>query len=326
MQFYNYNIELPFCKKTISFREISTNEQIALIKANLAFPVNQNNQFEYTESILDIISNCIKNKDILKNLNIIDYVLFITKLRIISIGSTIDLVTQSNNKEFKKTKTTLDLNVFLKNLYMSSISILEDNIIKDNDIEIEISWPYLDSIKVFQDLLLNDKTQYEIFLYSYQEFIKTIKYKETLIQFKNFNSIEKIKIIEKLSVSILKKVQEKILEYIKMLTSRDMWEVSTFKEYTFNLYNLSFVEFIKLFFSNDLRELYKEICFFASNNLSSDYVLNISPVERRIHYSLIIEQLNERNKESVPDFENMSLNGSRELQDLAAEFGETYLE
>jgi hypothetical protein len=323
VQFYNYNIELPFCRESISFREISTKEQISLVKANLAFPNNQNNHFEYNNCILDILSNCIKNKDILKNLNIIDYVLFVTKLRIISIGSNIDLITQSNNKEFKKSKTTLDLNVFLKNLYISSISLVEDNIIKDNDIEIEISWPSLDSIKLFQKLMIDNKNQYETFLSSYQEFIKTITYKESLIDFKNFNSDEKIRIIEKLSLSLLKKVQEKILEHIKILTKTDMWGVSTFKEYTFNFHNLSFIEFIKLFFSNDLRELYKEICFFASNNLSCDYILNISPVERKIHYSLVIEQLNERNKESVPDFEKMSLNGSKELQELAAEFGET---
>ena len=87
MQYYNYSAELPFSKKTLKFREITTEEQLILAKANLSFPNDKTNYFDFNNFVIETLSNCIENKNDFKKLNIIDFVLFLTKIRIISIGN-----------------------------------------------------------------------------------------------------------------------------------------------------------------------------------------------------------------------------------------------
>lgn len=319
MQYYNYNAELPFSKKTLKFRELYTEEQIALAKANLSFPISKQNHFDFNNFVLDIIYNCIENKDDIKNLNIIDYVLFLTKLRIISVGNSIELTSQSKNQ---KIKTKINLNDFLKNLYSASIEALVEDIIIENNVEIKISWPKIDSIKMFQNLLNQEKNQYQIFVDSFQEFIEYIKIDDKKILLSNYNQSQKIKIIEKLSVSIIKKLQEKILESLRFLMNADLWNVSTFKEHTFNFYSLNFIDFIRLFFSYDIKYIFQEICYMSAKGLSSEYILKLSPIERKIHFSIIQEQ-NKVDESATENNQNqINLNSSKALQDLALEFGD----
>jgi len=109
VEYYNYNIELPFSKKVVAFREINTNEQMALAKANLSFNNSKDNYFPFNNFVLTTVKNILENKNDFDKINIVDYMLFLTKLRIVSIGNIITLTTESKNKEFKSTKTTIDI-------------------------------------------------------------------------------------------------------------------------------------------------------------------------------------------------------------------------
>jgi hypothetical protein len=316
VQYYNYSAELPFSKKTLKFREITTEEQLILAKANLSFPNDKTNYFDFNNFVIETLSNCIENKNDFKKLNIIDFVLFLTKIRIVSIGNVIELATNSNNK---KVKTQINLNLFLKNLYNASIESLDNNIIIENNVEVKLGWPDLNSIKIFQELINQEKNQYKIFVDSFHEFIEYIKIKDKKILFLSFDQSQKLKIIEKLSVSLIKKVQEKILESLRILMTYDLWNVSTFKDHTFNFYNLNFIDFIRLFFSYDIRSVYQEICYMSAKGLDANYILKLSPLERKIHFSVIQEQNQvegERNNNQI------NLNSSKALQDLALEFGD----
>jgi len=320
---YNYNIDLPFCNKKISFREITTNEQIAIAKAVLSFPNKKDSYLEFNNFFLDILLNCVKEKEDFKQINIIDYVLFVTKLRIISIGETIQLVTESDNPNAKSSKITLDLNEFLKNIYLNGQKLLTDNLIKYKDIEIKISWPHLNSIKLFQNLILKNENNSSLFLDSYQEFIEYIKIKDNKINLYNFSSEEKIQILDKLSLSFVTKIQEKILNLIKEFSDFNYWGISKFEDYKFNFYSLSFIDFIKLFFSYDIKSIYYEICFLASNGLDANYISNLSHMDRKVFVNTVIQQIQEKNKPSNSDSsQGMIPTSSQAVQDLALEFGD----
>ena len=102
-----------------------------------------------------------------------------------------------------------------------------------------------------------------------------------------------------------------------------MWGISAFKDHKFNFYNLNFIDFIRLFFSYDVKSIYKEIFYMANQGLNPDYILKISPSERRI-YSAIIEE--KRKLESNQDGYNYDKIGkkiSSEVEELALEFGDT---
>jgi hypothetical protein len=329
VDYYNYSTELPFSDKKIKFREISTKEQLVLAKANLSFPNTTENHESFNGFVFKTIRNCIENKEEIEKINIIDYILFLTKLRIISIGSLMEFVSESKNSDVKSVKTTLDLNIFLKNLYYGALKSLENNIFEENEVEIKINWPNIDSISIFQEIILKNMSEYEIFYETFQEFVEYIKIKDKKIILKNFSKQQKTQILEKISSSLMKKVQDAILFALKSMNETDLWGVSTFKQYTFNLYNLSFVNFIRLFFSYDVRSIYQDIYYMAAESLPPSYVLDLSPAERKVHTSIIIEARKRKEGEQTPDLNRISQNRpsksnvSKDVQDLALEFGQT---
>jgi len=323
VKYYNYSTELPFSKKNLKFREITSKEQIILAKANLSFENSKENHCEFNEFVIQIIKNCLEKPEDFDDINIIDYVLFITKLRIISVGNIIELMTESQNPEFKNAKTTLNLNIFLKNLYESAMEAIIDNVVSENDVEIGLNWPNIKSIKIFQKILLENKSEYEMFSDSFQEFVEYIKIKDKKISFLKFNTEQKIEIIEKLSVSLIKKAQEKVLDALKFIMNYDLWQVSSFKNQNFNFYNLNYTNIIRLFFSNNIKNIFQEIYYMAKEGLPPSYVQEISPIERKIHLNLIEDSKRTENNETSYDFNKINKNSSKELQDLALEFDDT---
>lgn len=323
MQYYNYSTDLPFSGKVINFREINTGEQIALAKANLSFPNNRNNYYDFNNFILKVFKNCIESPKEIDNLNIIDYVLFVTKLRIVSIGHIIELVSEVENQETKTVKTTIDLNVFLRNLYNAANDSLVENEIFENDIMIKLNWPTVSSIKLFQSQLNQEKSEFKLFSNTFQEFIEYIKIGDKKIFFESFNTEEKIKITEKLTASLLKKTQKTILEALNFLSKQDLFGLTSFKEHTFNFYTLNFIDYIRLFFSYDIKSLYKEIYYFSEANLLPDYIMNISQSERKIYSAIIEEQKRKKNNDVSYDFDKIGSKPLTEVEKLAVEFGES---
>jgi hypothetical protein len=329
VDYYNYNTELPFSNKKIKFREITTKEQLILAKANLSFPNTIENHKDFNDFVFKTIKNCIETQENFENINIIDYILFLTKLRIISIGSIMEFVSESKNSEVKSVKTTLDLNLFLKNLYYGALKSLKNNIFKENDVEVKISWPNVNSIKIFQEVLNKEASEYDIFLETFQEFVEYIKIKDKKIVLNNFSKEQKLKILEKISSSLMKKIQDSIVFIIKTMNETDLWGVSSFNQYTFNIYNLSFVNFIRLFFAYDVKTIYQDIYYMAAESLPPEYVLSLSPAERKVHSSIIIEARKRKEGEQTPDLNRINQNYtskskvSKDVQDLALEFGQT---
>lgn len=321
MEYYNYSTELPFSNKKIKFKEITTEQQIALSKANLSFPKTKENYFDYNDFIIKIIKNCLENSEELDDINIIDYVLFLTKLRIVSIGSSIEFITKTENAEFKTAKTTINLNLFLKNLYYGALESIKNNLIIENNIEIKLNWPTIKSVKTFQNVINDDfKSTFD----SFQEFIEYIKIGDNKIIFSNFDFKQKNEIFCKLSASLIKRIQELIIENVNKLNQCDLFSVESFKNTTFNLFNLSFVDFIRLFFSYDVRSLYQEIYFMAGENLPPEYVLKMSPAERKVYSSIIIEARKKRESNQNDGVNNMiTSKSSKGVKDLALEFGQT---
>jgi hypothetical protein len=70
-----------------------------------------------------------------------------------------------------------------------------------------------------------------------------------------------------------------------------------------------------MIFSYDVKSIYSEIYFLANCSLNPEYILSISPSERRIYMSIIQEQRSKRDG-NQPD------QNSEALKDLALEFGE----
>jgi hypothetical protein len=266
---------------------------------------------------LNVISECVQNKKILNDINIIEYVLFLVKFRMISIGTSVTFFLNTGGKE--KTKLNVDLRTYLTNLYNASLCIEDNQFLYENDIEIKLKWPNINSLKIFNSILIKNNTNdYNLINDTLHEFIDYIKFKNKKIVLNSFKLEEKKYIFEKISVSLKQKIQEIIIDSITKLFESDLFSLEYFKDYKFNFYTLSFIEHLKLFFSYDVRSLYQEIYILSGCGLSTDYIMQISPSERNIYFSIMQEQKNNQNKKSSP--EDTPQNQS--LKDLALEFGD----
>ncbi len=91
MSYYLYSVNLPFSNKEILYREITSKEQIMLCKADGTLPANTSFAKDYTRIFFELISNCVKDPLLLEDINLIDYIILISKIRIASLGNELEL-------------------------------------------------------------------------------------------------------------------------------------------------------------------------------------------------------------------------------------------
>lgn len=330
MDYYDYDVELPFSKTNLNFRELNTREQLLVAKANMSFANDKKSLFSYYEYTFNVFSNCVKQKDEFLKLNILDYVLFLTKLRTISMGSTIDFLLKSENKT--KTKIQINLKEYLLNLYNAATYFNEsdNNKITFEDFVVKLNWPDVTSIGTFANLLSDSLPEYEVFDDSLCEYIEEIKFKDLKIDFKNLIFDEKRQILDKTPINVKLKIQQKVLNACKKLFETDVFKISYFSDYKFNLYNLFFIEHIKMIFSYDLKSLYSEILYLANNKLNPEYVMTISNSERKLYMTIISEQNQKKDSTSEANDANINQNDDKEMgysdaiKKLAVEFGQDF--
>jgi hypothetical protein len=310
VQYYNYSLDLPHTKIKLYHRELNTQEQIMLAKANLTIANTKDSLIDFHNFVLDILQSCVKNYDDIQKITIIEYVLFLVKLRILSVGNSIDFLLKDTER---KTKIQINLKEYLSNLYNASTYFENNNILTENNITIKLNWPKLKSIMLFSDFLIKEKNIYESINESIQEFIESIVVGDKIINFEYFNNKEKSDLLDKLPTHLKVNIQNKVFDALKQLVTYDIFTISTFKEQKFNIYNLSFIEHIKLFFTYDIKSIYSEIYFLCNCKLTPEYILGLSPSERKIYISMIQDQ----NKKDKPGSEM-----SDAIKDLALEFGE----
>jgi hypothetical protein len=323
VDFYNYSVDLPFTKNKIIFRELNTQEQLFLAKANFTHSNDKESMYDYFLFVKKIIENCVEDKNILNRINIVEYVLFLVKLRIVSIGSSMEFFL--NNKSPTKTKVQIDLKNYLISLYKASdfLEKEENNLIFYKNIKVKLNWPMVQSLENFSKMVLENKSQYEIFNESVQEYIESIEIKNNKILCGNFDFKQKNNLIDSLNLKVKNQIQDKIIEGLKILFEAEVFDVGDFKNQKFNFYNFSFIEHIKLFFSYDVRSIYQEIYLLASCNLNPEYVLSVSPSERNVYLKIFQQQRKSQEKSSSGvDFATQNGNISNDVKNLAAEFGD----
>jgi hypothetical protein len=317
MDSYLYTVDLPFSGVQLTYRDISSKEQLLLAKANVVLPASENNYLEYSNIVKKTITKCIENKEDFNKLNIIDYVLFLLKIRIISVGDQLEL--QFNTQDEKtKEKVTIDLNVVMRNVYDLTVEATNNNIIYHNNITILVDFPNILSEHI---LLNNTKNNIEHIFETVPEYIKTITVDDSVIDLSKFTSKEKIQMYESLPISIRSKIQQNVLEMIKILASKNVFSIPRLDYFRFNFYNKSLQEFIRLIFSSDLRNIYQEYYILASKKIDPAYVDNLSILERKVFISFIEEEIESRKNTQSNDGIPIGGAGNSDLQGLIDEFG-----
>lgn len=311
-----YSVELPFSGIEIFYRELNTKEQLILAKSNLYLPSDEEHDIDFAKAFQKVIINCVDNKEDFLKLNLVDYILFLTKLRIISIGNQLDL--EYNDKELKqKIKLTIDLTVFMRLLYEVSSQIINSNTIEYKNIKVILGYPSIKSENLF--LSINSKNQEDSILSTISEYIKqiTIDDKDT-IDLSEFDFEQKTKIYENLPLKIRNKIQSFVLDSIKTFSDKNLFNLSRMDYFKFNFYNKTHLTLIRLFFSGELKTIYQEYYSLASKNINPFYVDNMSISDRKVFCSFVDEEA--KAKAESHNSNSGSSENSMELQDLIDEF------
>lgn len=317
MDYYIYSVRLPFSNTELYYRELKTKEQLILAKSNIFLKPGSEFDSDYAKVLQKIIKNCVENKEDFEKINLLDYFLFITKLRIVTIGDQLELYI-NNSESTDAEKITIDLNHLMKNVYDAGIEALDSNIIEDKKIQIVLGFPNIKSEFLLID---NSNENYiEKVLSTISEYITKITIENIEVDINSFSTNQKKEFYEKLPVSLRTKVQIKVLNMIKILTEKNIIGLESKNIIKFNFYNNVHQQLIRFFFSNDLRNIYRDYYILASKKINPIFVDNLSVSERKVFMSFVEEEMKAR-EENVSNMPLSPTNNGTGLQDLIDEFG-----
>jgi hypothetical protein len=320
-----YKVDFPFSNKVLNFKELNTKNQLDIEKINLYYPQTSEFSIDYHENFLKIVRDCVENKEDFDNLNLIEYVLFCLKLRIVSIGNNIDFNVKNNRDDVKNINIKVNLSEIMQNILNLSLNSLKEYFVDDEvrDMLITIGFPTLNSVKYFSDWMSSGKDIGQIVMESLPLFIKQVKIKNDILDLDKFSFEQKTKVYDTFPVSIKNKIEQLIIGCISKIGENNVFGIEYFKDEKINFYNLFFVNLLRVIFSQNPKGIYEEIYILSNFHVDSNYVMSISPSERKVFISFIKAQ--QKSKESntdtiTNDMENMK--NSSAIDDLAVEFGD----
>lgn len=289
--FYSVSFKIPSQNKNWEFKSINTLQQKEICKVML-----MNDDQLLIDTFNQIIVQCLNPKYDFNLLTLLDKLLILIKLRWESIGDSIDIEIEKDSKKYNSTYSLVEI---AEKFYIASqeINILQ---IEEKNIKILCSLPRVqDEFNFLQEISQSDATYDSIIYY----FINEIKIDE--INY-NLTALEIKEILNNLPAHIY----QKILSYVKFCLDR-LYKVIIYsyleEEIYFN-YNKNYIDFIKFIFKEDLYGIYQDIYILNKTaNFNSEYVDSMSPLERQLYISFIVQE-KQQNSKVPPTQEEVKIN------------------
>jgi hypothetical protein len=302
---------MPLSEIKIFYKELNNRQFLALSKINLILPLNEETAADYATIFREIILESVKNKEDFLKLNIIDYILYLAKLREITVGEDLELYIKDVNVSDMPIKFNLKISSFIQRLYNLAKESLPNNNLTIDNFNIEIDWPNLQDEEFFLKKLPNDSLSFaDKVITSVPYFIKKITFNGNCIDLINLNFKEKTQIYNNLPFSIRQNIQSLIIESVLKLKNGDIWNVKHLQEFSngIDLYNVSYQAILRLFFSDDISGILEEYYMLASKGIEPFYLDSISVAERKVYITLLakeLEAMGSKEGKGGDDFESL---------------------
>lgn len=293
MDVYLYSLDLPFTGIKLLYRELTAKEHLQLSKAHFLIPQEDQYLSDYGRVVQDVVKECVKNKEDFYKINIVEYVLFLCKLRTLSIGEDTELEFKNPSEESKeeKLKITFNFQEFARNLFLHTSSILKKDIIETPEMTIQLSWPLVTAENVFL------QRHHDIILDSTIEYIDEIIINDVVLKVKEYSFDQKTILYDKIPSKIQNKIQERVLLYIQKLSEPGVFNERVSEYLSFNFYNFSYQNTLRLFFTENLKNLYTEYYILASKNISISDINKMTIAEKNTFMNFIKEESNQNEEE-----------------------------
>ena len=255
--------------KQVRCRELTNYEYKNILK----FSLNQDNEnlCKYFEFLVQDIckSQC--------TLNYIDKILILLSCRIVSIGENITIAGKEN------IQNTISLSKVSRTIienYVPETKEIED---KENNIKVEISYPYLISNKD----LLYDK-------------IYSISIAGDRVIMNSTSPEMRDKILNFIPVELAKKIMKAIKSdsnYKQIKLFSWTYEQGNEIDFYFSFNSKQNFDFLKACFSEDLKNMYyyEYLCCSKLNIPLSDFLFHMSPVESILQIKTLAQEIKEQN-------------------------------
>jgi hypothetical protein len=285
MEYYPYALQFPYTGTTLIFKELTSLQQITLNKINSTLPPTPEYRVDYFKILIDIISDTLKHKEKLTELNLVEFLMFLIRLRAVSIGSAIEFSVEDKETD-KNKKISFDIYTLLNNIFNISSYIEKYQFIEDNNVCIKLTWPFLMSEENFLSSLKKEYSQR--FMDSMYEFIENIEIGSQVFNFKNYNKEQKEKMFDLLPLSVKNIIQTNVVSLLKEASEEKLFEIEQFESYRFELFNCTLQDIIRFLFVNDEQVLMKENLFLINKGLSLNDIYNMSPLSKTNYINLIL--------------------------------------
>lgn len=305
MDFFLHTVDMPFSGSKIVYKELNCKQLLSLNKLNLNLPYQKDCIEDYSKLFLEIISDCVKNKQDLLNLNLIEYLMFVTKLRISTLGDIIEISskekTENSSDSIKKIKFEFNLSQFIEKLFNIGQELNFIEPINTEDYDIELDWPIVKREFNF----LKEKKEEEIFntiLETIPFFIKQIKFikNNKIISFKDLTNKEILKLYNNLSIKIQRKIQNIVFKNLESLNNYNIWDIESLSE-GLNLYNGNYQNLLRIFFEENLNTIYEDYYVLASKNITPEYQDQMSIADKKMFVTIILKEIEAEKEKSNPD-------------------------
>lgn len=278
--YYSIIVKIPSLKEDWGFKSITTYQQKEICKT---FLLNNNNIL--LKTLDKVIQQCIDPQHCYQKLTITDKIVILLKLRWESIGDSIEILVE---KEDKKYNTQYSLIEIAEKFYNVCTNI-RPLYIDETSFKIVCDIPNIDLETSFIEAISNEDATYNSIMHF---FIKSITINGDTLSLARED-------IQQILENIPATLHQKILLYVKdIITSINGIKIySYFNEEIYFNYNFIYVDFLKFFLKEDLYGIYQDIYLLSKTaNFSSDYIENISPLERQLYLSFITQERQQLSK------------------------------
>jgi hypothetical protein len=277
-----YTIEIPIISlsENWKFKHITTHHQKELCKSLF----EEDNYILINSIINEIITQCLHPSHCIHKLTILDKLIILLRLRSISIGSSIDIVIQ---KDSKKINFNYDFNNILENIFKVYKNI-QPLIISKNNIKLACYIPY---IKWENNIITDNLINY---------YIRNITVYNTDLDFINLNTADQTSILDKLPADIIHSINSYVQDLYKKLSEVFLYKVLE-DCLPLTITGDTIFEYIKFIFKDNLHNIYYDIYNLNTHlNFDSNYIENLSPVEREMYITFFKKENQKQSTSTAP--------------------------
>ena len=308
MEYFIHSVDMPFSGIKILYRELNNQQILALTKTDLSNPLAEDTVEDYADFLQEIVLECVKNKQDFLKLNLIDYFLFLAKLREVSIGEDLELFLTKKENE-TNVKFTLTPSVFIERLYLSAKEALSKNILSLDQVDVELDWPNFKYekflIKTDSNTNLLDKIINCVYF-----FIKKITFNKTNVIDLTELKLSEIKTIyDNLPFLLRQKIQNVIINAISILKNSNIWNIKNIDGFVsgIDIFDFNYQNIFRLFFKEDYNNAMEEYYVLASKNILPTYLNTISIADRKLFVTFLVKEIEnmQSNKTEDNSFEQL---------------------